>query len=258
MIDPVGASPKLVIENKLYSVPYPAQFSKDNTYPLPWSPDHGGGGAQATRYALLSLMAPSFPLPDPATDVVAQLPGGGLDGPIARMRFSGLAQVVQTHFLEAKSFEVGGDRKGQTRPTENSRTLRRDDSGIDDPARRAAARDARSARDIGYHLAHMRKQQGITQAQVAAAMGVSQVRVSRMEHGDVEKMQVESIAAYVAAIGGHLRLVADFGQATTTFIDYTPMPAVPEAASNPGDWPATAPVEACYQPMRQTGADRSP
>jgi hypothetical protein len=34
---------------------------------------------------------------------------------------------------------------------------------------------------------------------------------------DIEKMQVES----VAAIGGHLRLVADFGQATTTFIDHT-------------------------------------
>ena len=47
-----------------------------------------------------------------ATDVVAQLPGGGLDGAIARMRFSGLAQVVQTHFDEAKSFEVGGDRGG--------------------------------------------------------------------------------------------------------------------------------------------------
>ena len=34
-------------------------------------------------------------------------------------------------------------------------------------------------------------------------------------------VQVESIAAYIAAIGGHLRLVADFDQATTTFIDYT-------------------------------------
>jgi predicted XRE-type DNA-binding protein len=98
---------------------------------------------------------------------------------------------------------------------------RRGDPGIDDPARRAAARDAHDARDIGYRLAQMRKQQGMTQTQVAIAMGVSQVRVSRMEHGDIEKMQVDSIAAYVAAIGGHLRLVADFGQATTTFIDYT-------------------------------------
>ena len=38
---------------------------------------------------------------------------------------------------------------------------------------------------------------------------------------DIEKIQVESVAAYVAAIGGHLRLVADFGQAITTFIDHT-------------------------------------
>jgi len=98
---------------------------------------------------------------------------------------------------------------------------RRDDPGIDDPVRRAAARNARNARDVGYHLAQMRKQRGLTQAQVAKAMGVSQARVSRMEHGDVERMQVESIAAYVTAIGGHLRLVADFDQATTTFIDYT-------------------------------------
>jgi len=98
---------------------------------------------------------------------------------------------------------------------------RQDDPGIDDPGRRAAARDARNAGEVGYHLAQMRKEQGMTQAQVARVMGVSQVRVSRMEHGDIERMQVESIAAYVAAIGGHLRLVADFGQATTTFIDYT-------------------------------------
>jgi hypothetical protein len=47
-----------------------------------------------------------------ATDSVAQLPGGGLDGAIARMRFSGLAQVVQSHFATTKSFEVGGDRGG--------------------------------------------------------------------------------------------------------------------------------------------------
>ena len=95
---------------------------------------------------------------------------------------------------------------------------RRADPGIDDPARRAAAHDVRN---IGYHLAQMRKQRSLTQAEVARAMGVSQARVSRMEHGDVEKMQVESVAAYVTAIGGHLRLVADFDQATTTFIDYT-------------------------------------
>lgn len=46
------------------------------------------------------------------TDAVAQLAGGGLDGAIARMRFSGLAQVIQARFDEGKSFEVGGARGG--------------------------------------------------------------------------------------------------------------------------------------------------
>ena len=168
VIDPVGAWPKIVVENKLYSVPYLAQLIKYNAYPLPWSPDHGEAGAPDTRYVLLSLMKPSFPLPRPwvhvgyrdlaealdlvdadslgrtseqfmryralihrlvalaeavdpaqaldeqfsATDAVARLPGGGLDGAIARMRFSGLAQVLQSRFATAKSFEVGGDRGG--------------------------------------------------------------------------------------------------------------------------------------------------
>jgi hypothetical protein len=168
VIDPVNLHPKVVVENKLYSVPYPEQLVKYNRYALPWSPNHYDSGAANTRYVLLSLMKPSFPLPSPwvhvdfedvanaldlidaaslgrtgeqfvryralvhrlvaladavdpaqaldeqfsATDVVAKLPGGGLDGAIARMRFSGLAQVVQSRFTTPKSFIVGGDRGG--------------------------------------------------------------------------------------------------------------------------------------------------
>jgi hypothetical protein len=167
-IDPYGARPKIVVENKLYSVPYPAQLIKYNSYPLPWSADHDERGAPGTRYVLLSVMKPSFPLPRPwvhvgyqdlaraldlvdarsldrtgeqfvryralvhrlvalaeavdpalaldeqfsAADAVAHLPGGGLDGAIARMRFSGLAQLLQSQFAIAKPFEVGGDRGG--------------------------------------------------------------------------------------------------------------------------------------------------
>jgi hypothetical protein len=56
-----------------------------------------------------------------------------------------------------------------------------------------------------------------------------------MEHGDFEKMEVESAAAYVMAIGGHRRPVADLDQATTTLIDYTgtPMPEYPRPAVRP-------------------------
>jgi hypothetical protein len=168
VIWPVDAHPKIVVENKIYSVPYPEQLEKYNTYPLPWSAEHGATWADDTRYVLLSLMSPSFPLPkpwvhvsyrdvadalaaieaeslegtaqpfvryralvnrlvelaeavDPAksldeqfsvTDVVAQLPGGGLAGAIACLRFSGLAQIIQSHFAEPKSYVVGGDRGG--------------------------------------------------------------------------------------------------------------------------------------------------
>ena len=57
VIDPVGARPKIVVENKLYSVPYPAQLIKYNTHPLPWSPDHDESGAPDTRYALSVAVA---------------------------------------------------------------------------------------------------------------------------------------------------------------------------------------------------------
>ena len=43
-------------------------------------------------------------------------------------------------------------------------------------------------------------------------MGVSQARVSRMEHGDVEKMQVESVAAYIGTSGARTGL--GLGQVT--------------------------------------------
>lgn len=45
-------------------------------------------------------------------DVVAQLPGGGLDGAIAKLRFSGLAQAVQSQFTEPKELGLDGARGG--------------------------------------------------------------------------------------------------------------------------------------------------
>ncbi|CAL2060888.1 MULTISPECIES: helix-turn-helix domain-containing protein [Streptomyces] len=95
------------------------------------------------------------------------------------------------------------------------------DPGIDAPERVAAARASREAATLGHHLAELRRRRGLTQTEVADKMGVSQVRVSQMENGDIDRMQVESIAAYIAALGGHLRLVADIDDVSTTFVDYT-------------------------------------
>jgi transcriptional regulator with XRE-family HTH domain len=64
----------------------------------------------------------------------------------------------------------------------------------------------------GMRLAHVRRQLGFTQRDIAAALGVSMARISQIEHGEVMSFQV--IARYVEALGGRLDLVADFGDRT--------------------------------------------
>ena len=61
----------------------------------------------------------------------------------------------------------------------------------------------------GWRLVEMRKHRGMTQEQVATHMGISVARVSQIESGKVSTQDV--LARYVAALGGTLILVADFG-----------------------------------------------
>ena len=60
-----------------------------------------------------------------------------------------------------------------------------------------------------YRLAEARKMRGLTQTQMARRMGVSQTRVSQIERGEVAELR--TLASYVTALGGELKLVADFG-----------------------------------------------
>jgi DNA-binding XRE family transcriptional regulator len=61
----------------------------------------------------------------------------------------------------------------------------------------------------GWRLAEMRKRRGMTQEQVAERMRVSVARVSQIESGDVSTEDV--LSRFVAALGGTLKLIADFG-----------------------------------------------
>jgi transcriptional regulator with XRE-family HTH domain len=63
-----------------------------------------------------------------------------------------------------------------------------------------------------HRLAELRKRQHATQVQVAEAMGVTQARVSRIEKGQLERSEVDTLATYVKALGGKLKIVADFGE----------------------------------------------
>jgi predicted XRE-type DNA-binding protein len=62
-----------------------------------------------------------------------------------------------------------------------------------------------------YRLAELRRRQHTTQVEVAKTMGVTQARVSRIEKGQLERSEVDTLAAYVQALGGKLKIVADFG-----------------------------------------------
>ncbi|MEY9965069.1 DNA-binding XRE family transcriptional regulator [Streptacidiphilus sp. MAP12-16] len=62
-----------------------------------------------------------------------------------------------------------------------------------------------------HRLAEVRKRQHVTQVQLAREMGITQARVSRIERGELERSEVETLAAYVRALGGKLKIVAEFG-----------------------------------------------
>jgi DNA-binding XRE family transcriptional regulator len=61
-----------------------------------------------------------------------------------------------------------------------------------------------------HRLAEMRRQLGLTQREVAARMQVRQERVSAIERGRTAATEVATVAAYIAALGGELEIVANF------------------------------------------------
>jgi transcriptional regulator with XRE-family HTH domain len=51
----------------------------------------------------------------------------------------------------------------------------------------------------------------LTQVELAARLQVSQNRVSRSEHGDIDRVQVDTLRKYVDAVGGRLRVEVELG-----------------------------------------------
>ncbi|HUK68785.1 MAG TPA: helix-turn-helix domain-containing protein [Streptosporangiaceae bacterium] len=76
-------------------------------------------------------------------------------------------------------------------------------------AGKAAARERREAYVRGHQLAEMRAAAGLTQAELANVLGVSQARVSKIEHGEISGIDV--VRGYVAALGGTIDVVARIG-----------------------------------------------
>jgi ribosome-binding protein aMBF1 (putative translation factor) len=59
-------------------------------------------------------------------------------------------------------------------------------------------------------LADIRKAQALNQQTLAKRMKVSQARISKIEHGALAHTEVGTLESYVEALGGRLRVLAEF------------------------------------------------
>ncbi len=63
-----------------------------------------------------------------------------------------------------------------------------------------------------YRLRELREALDLTQVELADLLDVSQNRVSRLEHGDLERTQVDTLRRYVEAVGGTLHVEVEIGE----------------------------------------------
>lgn len=97
--------------------------------------------------------------------------------------------------------------------TRNWTTVRREAAraGLIDEDRVAEHRELLDGKVRAYRLQQIRKARAANQGDVADAMHVTQSRVSKIERGDIAHTEVGTLRSYVEALGGELRVVADFG-----------------------------------------------
>ena len=92
-----------------------------------------------------------------------------------------------------------------------SHAAKRRTEGGADPVR-VLGRGLRAQRGVHLTLRVLREAAGKTQVDVKESSGIDQGDISRLEaRADFEDCQVETLQRYVAALGGHLDLVAVFG-----------------------------------------------
>jgi DNA-binding XRE family transcriptional regulator len=86
--------------------------------------------------------------------------------------------------------------------------------GLTNPADVERARREQLDEVRTFKLAEIRKSQHVTQQQLAKALHVAQPSISQLENGDLDNSAIGTLRGYVEALGGHLHIVADFGDET--------------------------------------------
>jgi predicted XRE-type DNA-binding protein len=120
-------------------------------------------------------------------------------------------------FVLALLFAFGGaadpaDRRPDRRRTASVADLLRGKCGPLWPASGAAHLLQCFEAVRAQRLADIRKAHGQRQSDIAALMGVWQARVSKLESGDLSHTEIGTLQSYVAALGGQLRITAQFDE----------------------------------------------
>ncbi|WP_433050555.1 XRE family transcriptional regulator [Dactylosporangium sp. CS-033363] len=77
-------------------------------------------------------------------------------------------------------------------------------------AERAAGQRRLDDEVRAFRLAEVRRNRSLTQREVADAMGVSGPRISDVERGKLDVVSISVLRAYVEALGGRLKVTAEF------------------------------------------------
>ena len=77
---------------------------------------------------------------------------------------------------------------------------------LSDPERRRIYDEEAAKMDLWLQLADARQSAGLTQAELAQRLGVSQSQVARMEKRGYDAYTLTSLRRYVAALGDRFRL----------------------------------------------------
>ncbi len=89
-----------------------------------------------------------------------------------------------------------------------------------DPKRRARVDEHKRAMEVALELADARGERGVSQTELAKRMKVSQANISRIEReGDIH---LSTLAGYVGALGGKLKIEAVFGDRSVSLVGAAP------------------------------------
>ncbi|MDP9800971.1 putative transcriptional regulator [Arcanobacterium wilhelmae] len=79
------------------------------------------------------------------------------------------------------------------------------------PERVAELVQQMEAEERAYSLRQIRESLGVTQSEVAQRMNLTQPTISALEKGELGRSGLDTLRAYVTALGGAVEVVATFG-----------------------------------------------